>query len=113
MVTLLLILTVLFGIYLLTCTPCRQHLAGKLKGLLVNPKCLLVISLTILLTIIAVYTVSGKKEIGVFNREIKCENAVKNEYGVFLSSGDCKCSECSKKTTPKTAVDTPVVSKAY
>lgn len=68
-------------------------------------------ALTILITIVLVYSVSGKKEIGVFSREVKCENSLKSEYGVFLASGDCKCSECSKgKTTPKTPVDAPVVS---
>jgi hypothetical protein len=119
MITLLLILAVLFGIYLLTCTPCRQHLAGKVKNLLVNPKCLFAVSIAILLTIIAVYTVSGKKEIGFFTRETKCENAVKNEFGVFLASGDCTCSECAKEkskkagyTTPRTQIDSTVVSGA-
>lgn len=119
MITLLLILTVLFGIYLLTCTPCRQHLTGKLKNLLVNPKCLFAVSIAILLTIVAVYTVSGKKEIGFFTRETKCENAVKNEFGVFLASGDCTCNECAKEktkkagyTTPRTPIDTAVVSGA-
>lgn len=119
MITLLLILAVLFGIYLLTCTPCRQHLAGKVKNLLVNPKCLFAVSIAILLTIVAVYTVSGKKEIGFFTRETKCENAVKNEFGVFLASGDCTCSECAKEktkkagyTTPRTQIDSTVVSGA-
>jgi hypothetical protein len=106
----LLFLSLLLGVYFLACAPCRQHLFTGLKSLVVNPKCLLAIALTILITIVAVFTVSGKKEIGVFNREIKCQNAIKNEYGVFLSSGDCKCSECSPKTTPKTALDAPVVS---
>lgn len=106
----LLFLSLLLGLYLLACAPCRQHLFGGLKKLVANPKCLLTITLTILITIILVYNVSGKKEIGVFNREVKCENAIKNEFGIFLSSGDCKCSECSKKTTPKTPVDSPVVS---
>jgi len=106
----LLFLSLLLGVYFLACAPCRQHLFAGLKRLVVNPRCLLAIALTILITIVAVFTVSGKKEIGVFNREIKCQNAVKNEYGVFLSSGDCKCSECSPKTTPKTSLDTPVAS---
>jgi hypothetical protein len=106
----LLFLSLLLGVYFLACAPCRQHLFTGLKNLVVNPKCLLAIALTILITIVAVFTVSGKKEIGVFNREIKCQNAVKNEYGVFLSSGDCKCSECSPKTTPKTPLDAPVAS---
>jgi len=106
----LLFLSLLLGAYFLACAPCRQHLFTGLKNLVVSPKCLLTIALTILITIVAVFTVSGKKEIGVFNREIKCQNAVKNEYGVFLSSGDCKCSECSPKTTPKTALNAPVVS---
>ncbi len=106
----LLFLSLLLGLYLLACAPCRQHLFGGIKRLLVSPKLLLTIALTILVTIVLVYNVSGKKEIGVFNREIKCENAIKNEYGIFLASGDCKCSECSKKTTPKTPIDSPVVS---
>ena len=119
MITLLLILAVLFGIYLLTCTPCRQYFTNNVKNLMVNPKCLFAVSIAILLTIIAVYTVSGKKEIGFFTRETKCENAVKNEFGVFLASGDCTCNECAKEktkkagyTTPRTPVDTAVVSGA-
>jgi glucan phosphoethanolaminetransferase (alkaline phosphatase superfamily) len=106
----LLFLSLLLGLYLLACAPCRQHLLNGVKRLLVNPKCLLAIAITILVTIVAVFTVSGKKEIGVFNREIKCPNAVKNEYGIFLASGDCKCSECSPKTTPPTPLNAPVVS---
>lgn len=106
----LLFLSLLLGVYFLACAPCRQHLFTGLKSLVVNPKCLLAIALTILITIVAVFTVSGKKEIGVFNREIKCPNAVKNEYGIFLASGDCKCAECSPKTTPPTPLNAPVVS---
>lgn len=112
-VLILLFLSLLLGVYLLACAPCRQHLFGGLKSVAFSPKCLVVITLTILFTLIAVYTVSDKKEVGVFNREVKCENAVKNEYGVFISSGDCKCDECGKKTTPKTPIDQPVVSKSY
>lgn len=107
----LLFLSLLLGLYLLACAPCRQHLFSGVKRIVAHPKCILALALTILITIVLVYSVSGKKEIGVFSREIKCENSLKSEYGVFLASGDCKCSECSKgKTTPKTPVDAPVVS---
>ena len=107
----LLFLSLLLGVYLLACAPCRQHLLGGVRKLVVNPKCILVIAVTIIVTIVALYSVGGKKEIGVFSRDIKCENSTKTELGVFLSSGDCKCSECSKgKTTPKTPLDAPVVS---
>lgn len=97
----------------MACAPCRQHLFGGLKSVIINPRYLVVIALTIIFTVIAVYTVEDKKELGVFSREVKCENAIKNEYGVFISSGDCECDECGKKTTPKTPIDQPVVSKSY
>ena len=106
----LLFLSLILGVYLLACAPCRQHLLNGLKKLVVTPKCLICVALTILFTIVAVYTVDGRKEIGLFNREIKCTNSTKNEYGVFLTSGDCKCEECSSKTTPKTPLDAHVVS---
>jgi hypothetical protein len=106
----LLFLSLLLGVYFLACAPCRQHLFNGIKKLVLSPKCLLTVAVTVLVTIVALATFSGKKEIGVFNREIKCSNAVKNEYGIFLASGDCKCDECSGKTTPKTPIDAPVVS---
>ena len=106
----LLFLSLILGVYLLACAPCRQHLLNGLKKLVLSPKCLVCVALTVLFTIIAVYTIDGRKEVGIFNREIKCTNSTKNEYGVFLTSGDCKCEDCSSKTTPKTPIDAPVVS---
>jgi glucan phosphoethanolaminetransferase (alkaline phosphatase superfamily) len=111
----ILILLLIVTAYFLTCAPCRQHLTSKVKNFLVNPKCLLAISLAILLTIIATYSISSKKEIGFFSKEIKCENSIKNEIGIFLSSGDCKCKDCEEKaaeknnkTAPKTTSKTPI-----
>ncbi len=94
----------------MACAPCRQHLFNGIKKLVLSPKCLLTVAVTVLVTIVALATFSGKKEIGVFNREIKCTNGVKNEYGVFLTSGDCKCDECAQKTTVKTPLNAPIVS---